>query len=869
MESNALNDNDQMEDSNNEEEQLNIITDDDNLNKDINNQEIKSNKSKESEEKQEISDNNEKIKNIEDTPPKEKRNKRKIFEKIKTQNIQKKKKNLNPFLTENNIENNRLKKNSKIENTKNVKISYLNNFKSDKTDISDLKDSSINKTVFSKIVEIMYKNTKEEIFPSKNAKNLELECVENYNKLTGEAFLCSCANKANKENQKIINGFLGRKKNEEISKKIGLDADKEKEGEIESLQDIKRITVLTDRNRSYISSRTFQEFLQDQKNKEEEHQNHLKKNINLKKVELKSNIKDKPTLSEETLKIAKNINRNINMNIHSRLYHEYNEKRKREENKEKLKNIMYNRVEEKKLPKAKIKENVERLFHEYEEKKKRLDENELKKNIELRKISSNHTNTSKNSNEIIFKRFKKNLENSLDNIIGKKIDDNFEISYLDFVKLLYKIKFTTKDYFELIENKDKIKDKKEEKIKLNVNIKGNRIIYKKTNYEYDKEYKLIIDAWKIITKNKEFKNDILGSSKRLLLFFLSVLGIYQGNIEDSFIQKEFSFMIKDLKNINGSSINYSNLSKQIYKYFNLYRNNAINGLLFRDKEKKRRLELENEIEKYLPFTPNLEKSSNFLSNHHSVTEKRLSVNYDQYRKNKELKIKEKEKILEKEEKEKCPFFPGGAPKITDKKNIIEISKRLYNARLKHLKNSNSTPNNFENEEKNKQNLGRKIFNSNNNSIQKMFNNNPLEKDLRVKKKIKELKESRNKKSFQKLVLKKGYKPKEDFKNNDDLIDYNELGYKNERFVHDDEPLNNFKNTFQKYERLEQKKGKREKYIFEIVVDNKPRNLIIYQDEDINYKVKVFCNVYKLTYDDKKRILQTILQQLKGKNNFYY
>ena len=58
----------------------------------------------------------------------------------------------------------------------------------------------------------MYKNTKEEIFPSKNAKNLELECVENYNKLTGEAFLCSCANKANKENQKIINGFLGRKK---------------------------------------------------------------------------------------------------------------------------------------------------------------------------------------------------------------------------------------------------------------------------------------------------------------------------------------------------------------------------------------------------------------------------------------------------------------------------------------------------------------------------------------------------------------------------------------------------------------------------------------------------------------------------------
>ena len=80
-------------------------------------------------------------------------------------------------------------------------------------------------------------------------------------------------------------------------------------------------------------------------------------------------------------------------------------------------------------------------------------------------------------------------------------------------------------------------------------------------------------------------------------------------------------------------------------------------------------------------------------------------------------------------------------------------------------------------------------------------------------------------------------------------------------------MNNFKNTFKKFERLEKKKGKREKFIFEIIVDNKPRNLIIYPDEDINYKVKVFCYVYKLTYDDKKRILQTIFHQLKRKNNF--
>ena len=53
------------------------------------------------------------------------------------------------------------------------------------------------------------------------------------------------------------------------------------EKELESLKDIKRLTILTDRNRSYKSSRTFQEFLLDQKKKQEIHENHLKTNENL------------------------------------------------------------------------------------------------------------------------------------------------------------------------------------------------------------------------------------------------------------------------------------------------------------------------------------------------------------------------------------------------------------------------------------------------------------------------------------------------------------------------------------------------------------------------------------------------------------
>ncbi len=868
METNHIDNDEQIPPSNSEEEKLNIITKDDNSSHQVNKEEILS-----KEKKEKMIESNKNIKNIKKSTPKE--NQKKVFcKRVKPQQKKKNKKTINPFLTDNNtFENN--KRNSKNDNMKkSAKISYLNNYKND---TSDIKETSLNKTVFSKISENMYYNSKEDKLPVKKARNLELESVENYNKLTEEAYLCSCANKANKENKKIVYEFLGRKKNEEISKKIGLDSEKDKENELENLQDVKRLTILTDRNRSYTSSRTFNEFLQDQKNKEEKHQNHLKTKVNQSKEQLKTILRDRPVLNEETIKLVKNSNRNTRINIHSRLYQEYNEKKKREKEKEMEKKMMNEKNDDNKLSKAKIQQNFERLFHEYEVKKKKNDEIETKRNIELRNLSSNHSTTSKNSNEIIFKRFKKNLEKSLENIIGKKINEHFEINYMDFVKLLHKINFTTKNYYELVQNKDKNREMIEKTIKLNQINKGNcnnRVIYRKTNYEFDKEYKLIIDSWKIIIKSKEFNESIPGSSKRLLLFFLSVLGIYNGNNNDTFIKKEFPFIINELKETNGA--NYSNLSKQIYKYFSLYRNNAINGLLFREKESKRRLEIENEIEKNLPFTPTLEKSSKeFLANNHSVSEMRLSIekNYDQYRKNKEFKIKEKEKLLEKEEKEKCPFVPS-CSKIKGKANIIEISQRLHKTGIKHLKSSSSTPYNLkienENSNNNKHNKTSQTENNrivtNNNSIQRMFNNNPLEKDLRVKKKIKELKESRNQKSFEKLILKKGFKPKENH-NNNNLYEFNELNYKNERFAHDDEPLNYFKNTFKKYEKFVSK-PKKEKYIFEITIDNKPRNLVIYQNDDINYRVKDFCNVYKLTYNDKKRIFLTINQNLKERNNLY-
>lgn len=860
---NAENDN-QIEIFHNDEDNENNNSHEEILNKDILNQDTNDQKNEPTKEPNKSVNNNEERRKIRKFPSKEVKIPKKI---IHNQKKTKKKNNVNPFLSEGGaLENSKFKKISNSDFSKNSgKVSYLYNYKND---TSEVKDSSINKTVFSKISENMYKISKEDKFPIKKARNLEQENEETYNKLTEEAFLCSCANKANKENKKIIYEFLDRKKKQQTSKKIGIDLENKSkannENELESLKDIKRLTILTDRNRSYKSSRTFHEFLLDQKKKQEIHENHLKTNENLKKEEIDSKIQDRPHLNEETVKLANNINRNTKVNIYSRLYKEFNDKMKKEE--EKVKEKHSKKSEEKKLSKIKINENIERLFAEYQAKNKRISESEVKKQEELKNLSSNHT-TSKNSNDIIFKRFKNILVNSFKDILQKNLEENFEITYSDFIKILHKINFTTKNYFELIENKNKSKDMTEDS-KITETTQNNRNILRKYNFEAEKEYKLSIDAWKIIIKSKEFKEEAPGESKRILLFFLSTLGIFNGNVDENFFKKEFLNIIKD---ISGSISNYSNLSKQIYKYFSIYRNNAINGLLFRDKDQKRREEFEKETERNLTFTPMLEKSSReYLNNNHSVSETRLSVekNYDQYRKNKELKLREKEKLLEKEEKQKCPFVPYGS-KNNEKINASEISQRLYKTGLKHLKSSSSTPNNFLNPEKKNNILLKKLQNLNQNyhNIQKMFDNNPLEKDIRVQKKIKEMKESRNKKSFEKLIKKKGFKPKEDF-NKTELYDFDELYYKNGRFALDDEPLNTFKNTFNKYERHEKKLSEREKYAFEIMVDRKPQKLIIYQGDDISCKVKDFCSLYKLDYNDKKSICQAINTLLKEKNNFY-
>ena len=720
--------------------------------------------------------------------------------KIKIKNYNLNKISSNPFLTGNSLPNH-------TQHNKKLKILpttvYCINLKNEN---SNNKKEMKGKSIFSKISESILQNDKKnEKYPNKKIVNLEQINEDNYNKLTEELYLHSRANKNNYENKKIISEFLERKKKEEITKKIGIENDSNIMSE--ALKDLKRSNTLTDRNRSFKSSRTFGKFLQDQKNKEEKHKILLKRNELLQNEKINLNIRDRPLLNEESIKIMNNSVRN-KMDIHIRLYKEFNDKKKKEE--EKIKDLLYvNKIKEKKMTQKKIDENSNRLFNEYKIKKNRNEELKYKKINEINNLTFNSP-VSKNSNEIIFKKIIKKLKNALFIIFGKKLEDNFQINYFDFLKLLYSICFISKNYFELIQLKNN--DKQIEK---------------------EIEFRISNDAWKIITKNKEFKSDIPCESKNLFFFILSVVG----NIENKYIKKELEKCGIELNS------NDFNLSSQIYKYFQLFRNNAINSLLFRDKKIKKE-EIINENEK-------LDKNKKVNFNNNLIY---LNIEKDNkiFLKNKENKYGDIEQFKNEENKKRYTYIPSSTQN-NEKKNVLkynENSIKYLNSSLKYISNDNNLNKNIKN------NLINKSFNSNNN-LRKMFLNNPLEKDNDIQKKINELKEARNQRKIEKIIKEKGLRI-------NSLEDqYNNIYNYNQRFVHINEPLNNFKNTFKKYEKLsvKQKIFNNQKYIFEIFVENKPKKLILYKGENINNKINEFCNKYNLNYNDRQQIVTTINNQI--------
>ena len=436
------------------------------------------------------------------------------------------------------------------------------------------------KSVFIKISEDMY--TKFKSKPNKEVRDINKMEEDAYNKMTSETYIKTCENRENLKNKKIVQDFLDRKAKEDTNKKIGIECDKK--DQMKKLQDPKRALSVTDRNINFKSTRTLAQFLQDQKQKKNLGKN--KKNHKKIPISAKGNIlpQDSTYIFSENQKgdecseftnfdIYNFDNISMQYNSDSILNNKYDEKEKINKTFEMEKELLINPGANFSLinTKNKKKENfVKDKINKPEPKKKlskKKENNEKNKNIVK---DSSSTSNNKKSTENITKKFLILYKDTLLNQFGQKYDNEFDVNYSAFLLLLYKLGFTNKNYSTLIESSEIELDKQSIHSKeisdfsisnsslsmSQISKKNGKIFQKdslagksledevekyKTTFKYDKEFQLSRDGWKIITEKQNFDEEIGISSKKMFLFYISVLGLCKEEKSKKFMKKECGF----------------------------------------------------------------------------------------------------------------------------------------------------------------------------------------------------------------------------------------------------------------------------------------------------------------------------------------
>ncbi len=523
------------------------------------------------------------------------------------------------------------------------------------------------------------------------------------------------------------------------------------------------------------------------------------------------NMREKPLINSKSNQIiyAKKNTSEKKKDIHSKLYEEYSEKKKH-------RTIQSDDIDESKEKKLTKKNNdiYKKLYENSKERSLSQRENERKL---LNQVSKSFV-VNRNSNEILAQKFLKKYESEITINFNKKADDNFNINFSEFLLLLNKIGFIIKNYSSL------------------------------NNYEnnIEKEFQLSKEAWMIITGKNIFDDNENISSHKFLIFFLCVLGLYDLNI----IKKNFFFIEKKNRFIEPKLI------KEIPNTFRLFVNNEINSFLKKEKLNRSSISFIENIENTYTFKPKINekiyKSKSFV-NHLNESHISVVTGYDEYRKEREKSIENKKrKILENELKE-CTFFPNNKIFHRSKSVSISVSERLYSKNNKNEKSKNKDS---------KENIIVNDFTPITTSFDsKIFNNDLIQTDSDVIKRCELLSKMRKEKKLTEFLLSKGYCPNKTEVNEKILREMNESCTKD--FVFDNENKN-FKNTFSKFSKDKKRKKKLTKFVFEMNIDNQKKKLIIHQNDNIDLKVKQFCNENNLDFQSKSKIISAI----KEKFSFY-
>ena len=622
------------------------------------------------------------------------------------------------------IETNESKSNEKVTN-KNIFTPVPN---AQNVNVNSKEITGEEKTIFSKITEDLYLDNKFYLQPKKIYFDISKAKEDNYNKLTIENYLFTCADRENSKNSRIISNFLERKAKEQNNKKIGSDPEKD---DSENFVEIRGLYSDRKKEKGGKSScRSPEQFLKQQKDLEERHKKYIDKLAKKYIEEEKNTIKQKPTINKQSEKIA-NMKKEGNKDIHLKLYEDYNLKKQREE---KYKNdLILKENKNKKLYNEEVKQNINKLYRDYEKRKNNFKEKTVRQLNEIKNMSAVSL-IEKKSNFIIYKKLINIYKNEITSMFNKNISDVFDITYSEYLLFIFKLGLVERNYNEqkrekkniniitsnnLVKNfNDKINNVETECF--NTNIK-NKIIFsqnilkrntffksrssEKNKLDEESELNNIKNSWKIITKSKLFSKENNGNSRRLLLFILSVYGIYKGDLNDNFIKREFPFLLQDE---DKSYLIEENLTKQIYKYFLMFRNMAINNITAKIKEKEK--------EKLQEKSYNLLKyKKEYLQNDSRYYVKTIDNNDKN-------SLRQNNKIF----------------------NISKSSRKLmFSNKFKnnlHKNQTNEIPNkhrdNIKNEMKMKESDNKITDNINNNEMGKIINNknpNNLKKNLRPKK----------------------------------------------------------------------------------------------------------------------------------------
>ena len=468
------------------------------------------------------------------------------------------------------------------------------------------------KTIFSKITEDLYSDNKLYLLPKKVYFDIGKANEDNYNKLTIENYLFTCADKENSKNTKIINDFLERKAKEQNNKKIGSDPERD---DSENFVEIKGL--YSDRKKekgTKYTGRSPEQFIKEQKILEEKHKSYIDNLVKKYNEEEKNFLKEKPTIDKKSEKIVKMKNVG-NKDIHLKLYEDYNVKQQKIE--EKFRKIYivkpYNKY--KKIDNRKVMQRAKKLHNDYEKRINNVNESKIKQLNDIKNMSAVSL-IEKKSNVIIYKKLISNYKKIMKTMFKRSIAEKFDINYYDYLTFIFKLDLIDKNYNpknkedinistsnNLAKNLTNIYDNFDTGRYNNNNVK-NKIIFsknilkrntyfksksvEKNKISEETELKTIKNSWKIITKSKTFSQNAKGNSRRILLFLLSVYGIYKGDLNDNFIKKELPFLSQDDDQIYYIEIN---LATQIYKYFHIFRNNAMNNISLKNKEKEKERKL--------------------------------------------------------------------------------------------------------------------------------------------------------------------------------------------------------------------------------------------------------------------------------------